>query len=517
MNVHTLLTQSIPCHRLWLVLNSDTASRPAVRPSSNPSPSGSAPAVRWSRARWLLLFATCIVIALDGLDVSMVGVALPSIGKELGLQPGALQWIVSGYVLGYGSLLLLGGRLADLLGRRTVLLVALSVFTVASLAGGLSMDAGLLIASRFVKGVAAAFTAPAAFSLITTNFEEGPERNKAISIFTTFAASGFSLGLIMSGLMTSLSWRWTFLFSVPLAVLALVLGFLFVPKDARERGAGHDVVGAILLAAGMLLLVYTVVSAPGAGWGSLPTVLGFVIDGVLLAAFVVLELRVRHPLIRFGIFRVASVLRANLTAITLFGSYVSFQFVLTLYLQDVLGWSPLAMALALLPTGLVVVASAPFTDRLIDRFGPTALIVVGLGSLSAGYLLFLRLGTAPVYWLDVLPPVVLLGVGFGVGFPSIQVQATTGVHDDEQGLAAGLVQTSAQVGGALALAVTTALIAGGPSTGAGSHDPAALAEQLAHYRPGLYLSAGLALAGLLIAALPRRRRRTAVESAPAEL
>ncbi|WP_369963814.1 MFS transporter [Leifsonia sp. EB34] len=489
------------------MLNSDTASRPAVRPTP---PAGAAPTFRWSRARWLLLFATCIVIALDGLDVSMVGVALPSIGKELGLQPGALQWIVSGYVLGYGSLLLLGGRLADLLGRRTVLLVALSVFTVASLAGGLSMDAGLLIASRFVKGVAAAFTAPAAFSLLTTNFEEGPERNKAISIFTTFAASGFSLGLIMSGLMTSLSWRWTFLFSVPLAVLALVLGFLFVPKDARERGAGHDVVGAILLAAGMLLLVYTVVSAPGAGWGSAQTVLGFVVAAVLLAAFVILELRVRHPLIRFGIFRVASVLRANLTAITLFGSYVSFQFVLTLYLQDVLGWSPLGMALALLPTGLVVVSSAPFTDRLIDRFGPTVLIVVGLASLSAGYLLFLRLGTAPVYWLDVLPPVVLLGVGFGIGFPAIQVQATTGVHDDEQGLAAGLVQTSAQVGGALALAVTSALIAGGPAAGA-AHDPAGLAEQLAHYRPGLYLSAGLALAGLLIAALPRRRRRLAVE------
>jgi EmrB/QacA subfamily drug resistance transporter len=485
------------------VLNSDTASRPAVRPPATPAGSTR---VTWSRARWLLLFATCIVIALDGLDVSMVGVALPSIGKELGLQPGALQWIVSGYVLGYGSLLLLGGRMADLLGRRTVLLVALSVFTIASLAGGLSADAGLLIASRFVKGVAAAFTAPAAFSLITTNFEEGPERNNAISIFTTFAASGFSLGLIMSGLMTSLSWRWTFLFSVPLAVLALVLGFFFVPKDRRERGAGHDIPGAVLLAAGMLLLVYTVVSAPGAGWGSPQTILGFVVAAALLAAFVVLELRVRHPLIRFGIFRVASVLRANLTAITLFGSYVSFQFVLTLYLQDVLGWSPLAMALALLPTGLVVVLSAPFTDRLIDRFGSTVLIVIGLGSLSAGYLLFLRLGTAPVYWTDVLPPVVLLGVGFGIGFPAIQVQATTGVHDDEQGLAAGLVQTSSQVGGALALAVTTALIAGGPA-GSGAGGSAALAEQLAHYRPGLYLSAGLAVAGLVIAALPRRARR----------
>ncbi|WP_431245849.1 MFS transporter [Leifsonia xyli] len=479
------------------MLNSDTASRPAVRPGAM---SPERVRVRWSRARWLLLLATCIVIALDGLDVSMVGVALPSIGKELGLDTGSLQWIVSGYVLGYGSLLLLGGRLADLLGRRTVLLVALSVFTVASLAGGLSADAGLLIASRFVKGVAAAFTAPAAFSLITTNFEEGPERNRAISIFTTFAASGFSLGLIMSGLMTTLSWRWTFLFSVPLALLALVLGFFFVPKDARERGAGHDIAGAVTLALGMLVLVYTVVSAPGAGWGSLQTVLGFVLAALLLGVFVVVEVRVRHPLIRFGIFRVASVLRANLAAITLFGSYVSFQFVLTLYLQDVLGWSPLGMALALLPTGLVVAFSAPFTDRLIDRFGPTPLIVLGLASLSAGYLLFLRLGTAPVYAVDILPPVLLLGIGFGIGFPSIQVQATTGVTDDEQGLAAGLVQTSSQVGGALALAVTSALIAGGGAAGAGA------AAQLEHFRPGLYLSAALAVAGLIVAAVPRRRR-----------
>ncbi|MGN6425430.1 MAG: MFS transporter [Leifsonia sp.] len=483
------------------MLNSDTASRPAVSGATGaPNQAGTPGAgrVRWSRARWLLLLATCIVIALDGLDVSMVGVALPSIGKELGLETGSLQWIVSGYVLGYGSLLLLGGGLADLLGRRSVLLVALTVFTIASLAGGLSADAGLLIASRFVKGVAAAFTAPAAFSLITTNFEEGPERNRAISIFTTFAASGFSLGLIISGLMTSLSWRWTFLFSVPLAVLALVLGFFFIPKDARERGAGHDIPGAVTLALGMLALVFTVVSAPGAGWGAPQTILGFVLAGLLLAAFVVLELRVRHPLIRFGIFRVASVLRANLAAITLFGSYVSFQFVLTLYLQDVLGWSPLSMALALLPTGLVVAFSAPFTDRLIDRFGPAPLIVLGLGALSAGYLLFLRLGTAPVYWTDILPSVLLLGVGFGIGFPSIQVQATTGVTDDEQGLAAGLVQTSAQVGGALALAVTTALISG----------PAAAspAAQLDHFRPGLYLSAALAIAGLAIAAAPRRRR-----------
>lgn len=457
---------------------------------------------RWSRASWLLLLVVCIVIALDGLDVSMVGVALPSIGTELGLETSSLQWIVSAYVLGYGSLLLLGGRLADLLGRRRILLIALAVFAVASLVGGLVDDPTILIATRFIKGVAAAFTAPAAFSLITTNFAEGPARNKAISIFTTFAASGFSLGLIVGGLMTSLSWRWTFLFSVPFAVAALVLGLFFVPKVKTVVEGGHDFWGAITLAAGMLGLVYTVVSAPGVGWGSPQTIGGLAVSVLILAAFAVIESRVRHPLIRFGILRQGWVARANLSAIALFGSYVSFQFILTIYLQSVLGWSPLKMALALLPAGLVVVATAPFADRLIARFGARSLIITALAALSAGYLLFLRVDPTPVYLLDVLPSVVLLGVGFGLGFPSIQVQATSGISNSEQGLAAGLVQSSSQVGAALVLAVTTALIAGGATSADAS--PIELLDQ---FRPGLILSTVVALAGLAIAVLPRRGQR----------
>lgn len=375
-----------------------TLSNPTVASAATPVPTD-----RWSRANWLLLLVVCIVIALDGLDVSMVGVALPSIGTELGLETSSLQWIVSAYVLGYGSLLLLGGRLADLLGRRRILLIALAVFAVASLVGGLVDDPTILIATRFIKGVAAAFTAPAAFSLITTNFAEGPARNKAISIFTTFAASGFSLGLIVGGLMTSLSWRWTFLFSVPFAVAALVLGFFFVPKVKSVVEGGHDFWGALTLAAGMLGLVYTVVSAPGVGWGSLQTIGGLVVSALILAAFAVIETRVAHPLIRFGILRQGWVARANLSAIALFGSYVSFQFILTIYLQSVLGWSPLKMALALLPAGLVVVATAPFADRLIARFGARTLIIAALSALSAGYLLFLRVDAAPVYLIDVLP------------------------------------------------------------------------------------------------------------------
>ncbi|MBT8162289.1 MULTISPECIES: MFS transporter [Arthrobacter] len=464
-------------------------------------------AVRWTRAQWLLLMVVCTVLALDGLDVSMVGVALPSIGHELHLGTDSLQWIVSAYVLGYGSLLLLGGRLADLLGRRRIFLIALTIFAAASLLGGLVDDPTLLIATRFVKGLAAAFTAPTGFSIITTNFAEGRERNKALSIFTTFGASGFSLGLVVGGLMTSLSWRWTFLVSVPIAVAVVLLGMRFIPKDKPSaHNSGHDIWGAVTLALGMLGLVYTLVSAPEKGWGSVATIAGFAISAAVLATFAVIENRVKHPLIRFGILREGWVARANLSAIGLFGSYLSFQFILTMFLQSVLGWSPLAMALALLPTGLLVASSAPFADRFIDKFGAPKLILTGLTALGLGYVLFLRVGTSPNYVLDILPSVILLGIGFALAFPSINVQATAGIRDSEQGLAAGLIQTSTQVGAALVLAVTTAIVSGGNAGGSGGTVSAA--AMLDQYRPGLVLSAAVAIAALLVAASPARRRRT---------
>ncbi|UKA63208.1 MFS transporter [Arthrobacter sp. FW306-04-A] len=468
-------------------------------------------AVRWTRAQWLLLMVVCTVLALDGLDVSMVGVALPSIGHELHLGTDSLQWIVSAYVLGYGSLLLLGGRLADLLGRRRIFLIALTVFAAASLLGGLVDDPTILIATRFVKGLAAAFTAPTGFSIITTNFAEGRERNKALSIFTTFGASGFSLGLVVGGLMTSLSWRWTFLVSVPIAIAVVLLGMLFIPRDKPSaEESGHDVWGAVTLALGMLGLVYTLVSAPEKGWGSVATIAGFAISAAVLAAFAVIENRVKHPLIRFGILREGWVARANLSAVGLFGSYLSFQFILTMYLQSVLGWSPLGMALALLPTGLLVATSAPFADRFIEKFGAPKLILTGLTAMGLGYVLFLRVGTSPNYVLDILPSVILLGIGFALAFPSINVQATAGIRDSEQGLAAGLIQTSTQVGAALVLAVTTALVSGhGGADGTSSTVNAA--AMLDQYRPGLVLSAAVAIAALLVAASPARRRRAPAE------
>ncbi|HEY3683751.1 MAG TPA: MFS transporter [Streptosporangiaceae bacterium] len=452
------------------------------------------PDVRWGARLWGVLAVLCLVLFVDGLDVSMVGVALPSIGTELGLTTTTLQWIVNGYVLGYGGLLLLGGRTADLLGRRRVFLIALAVFAAASLVGGLVDDAGLLIATRFVKGLAAAFTAPTALSILTTTFPAGRARNRALSVFSVFGASGYSSGLILGGLLTGFGWRLTFLTPVPLALLALVVGIALIPRDRKRIDGGHDPIGAVTLVAGMLLAVYTVVSAPDRGWLSPMTLGSAVVAAALLAGFVVAERRVRHPLIRLGILRAGAIIRANLSGIALFGSYLSFQFMMTLYLQDVLHWSPLRMAMALLPAGVLVAVGSPFVGRLIDRFGTAPLILASMLSLSVGYIWFLSTaGDTPHYLVTVLPTMVFLGGGFAFGFSSIMSQATEGIDDDEQGLASGLVQTSMQVGAALVLAVVTALVAGGGHGASAGFAP---------FHPGVNLVSGVALVGLVLNLVP---------------
>jgi EmrB/QacA subfamily drug resistance transporter len=453
---------------------------------------------RWTPRLWGVLAVLCTVLFLDGLDVSMVGVALPSIGTDLGMSTTSLQWIVNGYVLGYGGLLLLGGRTADLLGRRRIFLTALAVFALASLVGGVVDNGGLLIGTRFVKGVAAAFTAPTALSILTTTFREGPARNRALSVFSVFGASGYSSGLILGGLLTGLGWRWTFLIPVPLALAALGAGIALIPRDRRAAEGGHDVVGAATLTGGMLLTVYTVVAAPQRGWLSPVTLGSIVIAAALLAGFVVTERRVAHPLVRLGILRVGSIVRANLSMVALFGSYLSFQFMMTLYLQDVLHWSPLRMALALLPAGLVVAFGSPFVGRLIDRYGAGRLIFTSMLSLAAGYAWFLATaGDTPDYRVTTFPTMILLGGGFAFGFSSIMSQATEGIDNSEQGLASGLVQTSGQVGAALVLAIVTALVAGADKGGDAG---------FAQFRPGLNLVTSVAAVGLLLSLVPLANR-----------
>jgi len=457
----------------------------------HPGVPGPVPDTHWTPRLWGTLLVLCTVLFLDGLDVSMVGVALPAIQADLGLSTASLQWIVSGYVLGYGGLLLLGGRTADLLGRRRALLVALGVFAAASLLGALVDDGGLLIASRFIKGLAAAFTAPAGLSILTTTFPEGPVRNRALGIYTIFGASGFSSGLILGGLLTEINWRATFLLPAPLALIALAAGIKLIPRHSERTTGGYDVLGALTSTAALLLTVFTVVNASAVGWGSARTIGSFLLAAVLFGAFIAIERRIAHPLVRLAIFRNKTLVRANLAAITVAGAYISFQFVLGLFLQAVLGWSPLQMALALLPAGLMVATSGSAMGRLITRFGTGRLIAGGMGAFVLAYALFLGVDATSSY-LAMLPTVLLLGVGFALCFSAMNVQATNGVADDEQGLASGLVQTSFQVGGAMVLAVTTAIV--GNSVIQPGHVPSS-------FYPALAVITAVTVAGLLVALL----------------
>ena len=472
----------------------------AMSSSTPPDERLQATGTSWQTRTWAMLITLCIVLFLDGLDVSMIGVALPSIGNELDLSTSTLQWLVSGYVLGYGGLLLVGGRTADLLGRRRVFLIALAVFAVASLAGGLVSTGPLLILTRFVKGLAAAFTAPTGLSIITTNFAEGPARNKALSIYTVFGAGGYSSGLIFGGLMTDVGWRWTFLLPVPVALIALAAATVLVPRDRPAEEGGHDLWGALLSAAPMLLLVYTVVEAPSHGWASLRTIGSFALVVALFAAFVSVEQRVKHPLVRLGILRKLTLVRASLAIIAIAGSYFSWQFLVTLYLQDTLGWSPIHLAMALLPVGLMVTASAFVSGRLVDRFGTGPIIAVTMAVMAVGYFTFLRIDTSPSYWTMLLPAVVLIGVGW-IGFPAINIQATSGIDNDEQGLAAGVLQTSMQVGAAIVLAITTAIVSSAPTGDASAQ------AVLDGYRPGLIFAGAVAIVGAAVALLGLVQRR----------
>src|SRR5215475_6358835 len=271
---------------------------------------------RMSARTWGMLLVLCGALFLDAIDVSMIGVALPSIQTDLHMSTSSLQWVVSAYVLGYGGFLLLGGRAADLFGRRRMFLISLGVFVVASTLGGFAHDGSLLIATRFVKGMSAAFTAPAGLSIITTSFAQGAARNKAISIYTATGATGFSLGLVFGGLLTEIGWRWVFFLPAPVALAALLAGIRLVPSDARSARASRsfDVAGALTLTAAMLLLVFTVVEAPSVGWGAARTLVSFAGVAGLLAAFVAIEQRVSVPLVRLGILRSASLVQANLGA-----------------------------------------------------------------------------------------------------------------------------------------------------------------------------------------------------------
>ncbi|MBD2870975.1 MFS transporter [Paenibacillus arenilitoris] len=457
------------------------------------------PQAKSGKVSWGLLLVLCGAIFLEGIDVSMINVTLPSIRTELGMSTGALSWVVSAYVLGYGGFMLLGGRAADLLGRRRMFLAWLFVFLVFSGLGGFATEGWMLIIARFVTGVAAAFMTPAGLSIITTSFPEGPQRNKALLVYAGTAAAGFSLGLVVGGLLTSVDWRWVFFAPVILAAVILVSAYALIPRTARPERSMHgfDFGGAISVTGAMLLLVSAVVNAPDAAWevtvGTLALGLAF------LAAFVAIERRSAAPLMRLGLLRSGALVRANLGAVLLAGSFFGFQFIAVLYLQELRGWSAFETGLALLAVGVDAILAPTLTPRLVSRFGNVRVILGGLALAAVAYALFLPVSLDWSY-AAMFPTMILTGIAFALTYGPLTIAATDGIAEEEQGLASGLVSTSIQFGAALGLSAVTAVSI--IATGSDESPQAALEG----YRTALLVPVAAAVLGAAITAIGLRKR-----------
>jgi len=457
---------------------------------------GSSAGVLTERRKRLALLVLCAAMFLDSLDVSLIAVALPSIEQELSLSPSTLQWLVSGYTVAYGGFLLLGGRTADMFGRRRVFLVAMALFAVASLAGGFLSDGPLLVASRVLKGIAAAFTAPAALSIITTTFHEGRERNRALVVYSTTAATGYSLGLVLSGVLTEVHWRLVFFLPTVVAVLVLVLAPLAVHESATTgpRSRSYDAGGGFTITAGLLLLVYGLVQAPEAGWVS-RSVLGALVAAVLLiGAFLVIEHRHREPTVPLRLFRSRTLSTANALGVIFLAASIGWQFIATLYLQQVLGYGAMTTALAILPLGVMVLLVAQFvTSRLIDRFGLRPVATVGFVIQGSGILLFSLAGADADYLTLLFPAVMLHGIGNGLVFPTLNIAGVSGVVDREQGIASGLITASTQIGAGVGVAVLTG-VSVALTTGSGT------AAVMSGYQGAFAVGGALSLLGAVVAA-----------------
>ncbi|AYG66988.1 MULTISPECIES: MFS transporter [unclassified Rhizobium] len=415
----------------------------------------------------LALLLLCAANFLDAMDVSTIGVALPAIQTELGMKATSLQWAVSAYVLGYGGFLLLGGRVADLFGHRRVFLWSLAVFAAASIAGGFVDSAPTLIAARLIKGIAAAFTAPAALALLLSVFGEGSARAKALGVFSSTGAAGFVLGMVLGGAATIISWRATLVMGAPVAILALIVAPLVLPADHKRSGprARFDWAGALTITPGLLLFVFGVTNAAADGWQAFATWGSLVAALVLILLFLVVESRHRDPMVPLAMFRRAKLSHANAVAALYQGAYVGFQFIATLYYQTIVGWSAFATGFAFAIAGTCVMFLAPRFATIGQNRGTTLLMTFGVGLQAISYLFWvLSAGQIDTIVLVIISQL-LLGVGYAMTYPSIQVAALSEVSDDEAGLASGMLFASFQIGGGIILAAASAVFSAAPSFG----------------------------------------------------
>jgi EmrB/QacA subfamily drug resistance transporter len=452
--------------------------------------------------KWIALVLLCATQFLVVLDVAIVNVALPSIQTALDFSQENLQWVVSAYTLTFGGFLLLGGRVSDLLGRRRVFMVGLVVFSLASLACGFAQTDTFLIAARAVQGIGAAIISPAALSILVTTFEEGAERNKALGIWGAIAGIGGAAGVLAGGILTdTLGWEWIFFVNVPIGFIVLGLVPRFIDESHAEAAVRKfDVAGAVSVTAGLALLVYALVNTDSAGWASGETIGLFAVSAALIAAFIVIEMRAEAPLMPLGIFRLRNLTGANIVGLLLGAAIFSMFFFLSLYMQQVLGYSALKSGFAYLFVAITIIISAGASQALVTRFGVKTILTIGMALLVLGLLYFTQIDVSGSYMIDLVPGFFLAGVGLGFAFVPVSIAALQGVRPHEAGIASGLINTSQQIGGALGIAILSTIATTHTESlikeagGAPSAVPGALTEG---FQYAFAVGAGMAVIGLL--------------------
>jgi EmrB/QacA subfamily drug resistance transporter len=409
--------------------------------------------------RWIALILLCAAQFVVVLDASIVNVALPSIGRGLHFSEQDLPWIVNAYVIAFGGFLLLGGRAADLLGRRRVFMAGLLVVAGASLLAGFSATQGELIAARAAQGLGAAIISPSALSIVTTLFHDGAERNKALAAWGAVAGSAGAVGVLLGGVLTTgLGWEWVLWVNVPVSLIAFALTPRLIPESRSESNIRHfDTAGAISVTAGLSVLAYAMLDASTAGWGSTKIVALLALAAALLGAFVVIELRSKAPLVPFRIFRLRTLTGANVVGLLLGASLFSMFFFISLYMQQVLGYSPIHAGLSYLPLALTLIVAAGLGGQFVTRLGFKPVLATGMLFVALGLVWFSRVSVGGGFIDDILGPSILVALGLGFAFVTSTIAAVSGVREREQGLASGLINTSQQVGGALGLAVLSTI------------------------------------------------------------
>jgi EmrB/QacA subfamily drug resistance transporter len=409
--------------------------------------------------RWTALILLCVSQFIVVLDASIVNVALPSIGKGLDFSEANLPWIVNAYVIAFGGFLLLGGRAADLLGRRRVFMAGLAVVGIASLAAGFASTQGQLIAARAAQGLGAAIVSPSALSIVTTLFKDGAERNKALGAWGAVAGSAGAAGVLLGGILTDgLGWQWVLWVNVPVALIALAFTPGLIPESRSESATRHyDAAGAVSITAGLSLLAYSFLDASSAGWGSTKIVSLLALSAALIGIFVAIELRSKAPLIPFRIFRIRTLTGANVVGLLLGASLFSMFYFISLYMQQVLGYSAIHAGLSYLPLAVTIIVAAGLGGQLVTRFGFKPILAAGMLFVSAGLLWFSQVSVGGGFLTDIVGASLLAAIGLGFGFVTSTIAAVSGVEEREQGLASGLINTSQQIGGALGLAVLSTI------------------------------------------------------------